>query len=170
MGALIVVIIGLIGVLLGYIIGKSSSTSYLEKELDKFRQKAAHLQTELNAIHAKSESGSHILGFSSGPAVHANFNPDLASSVIGKKVTENDLTVIEGINPKVDQLLTTSGILSWKALSETSVDRCNEILSKAGERFTKYNPSTWPRQARLAYEGKWRDLKAWQDSLVGGVE
>ncbi|MEW5676875.1 hypothetical protein ABGT15_11230 [Flavobacterium enshiense] len=175
MSSLVVVSIALIGVLLGYLIGRSgilggNSLPYLEEELEKYRAKAARLTSELNALKSKSESGAHILGFTSGSPIHADFDEELASSVIGKHITENDFKVIEGIEPKVEELLTTSGILSWKSLSETSVDRCNEILAKAGERFAKYNPTTWPRQARLAYEGKWRDLKAWQDSLVGGVE
>jgi predicted flap endonuclease-1-like 5' DNA nuclease len=172
MGALVVIVVALIGVLLGYLIGKSSGNNSedLQKELDKYRRKSDELSGELNALKAKSASGSHTLGFSSEPAVHEPFDAELASSVMEKKVVENDLKILEGVGPKIEELFKTSGIQSWKMLSETSVDRCNEILSKAGEGFAFHNPGTWPRQARLAYEGKWRDLKVWQDSLEGGVE
>lgn len=175
MSTLLIALIGLIGVLLGYIIGKSGSFGAnsllnLREDRDRYRTRVKELTEEINALKSKTESGSHILGFSSEPPVHADFDPNFASSVIGKKVSENDLKVIEGIGPKIEELLKTSGIQTWKMLSETSVNRCNEILSKAGERFAFHNPGTWPRQARLAYEGKWRDLKAWQDSLVGGLE
>ncbi|MDG1393490.1 MAG: 50S ribosomal protein L21, partial [Flavobacteriaceae bacterium] len=27
---------------------------------------------------------------------------------------------------------------------------------------------TWPKQARLAYDGKWKKLLEWQDELDGG--
>ena len=27
---------------------------------------------------------------------------------------------------------------------------------------------TWPKQARMAYEGKWQELRQWQDKLNGG--
>ena len=87
-----------------------------------------------------------------------------------KKVNENDLKIIEGIGPKIEELFKTSGILTWKALSETSVDRCREILNKAGERFQIHDPGTWPRQAKLCYEGKWQELKDWQATLDGGRE
>ena len=100
------------------------------------------------------------------PVSEANqFNADSVKAVYGKKVKENDLKIIEGIGPKIEELFKTSGILSWKALSEISVDGCNKILDKAGERYRIHDPGTWPRQAKLAYEGKWQELKTWQEKL-----
>lgn len=172
MGAVIVLIVGLMGVLLGYIIGKSASNSKSESvsDADKYKRKIAVLSSEIEVLKAKIASGSHVLGFTTAPPEYHPFDHDLASSVLGKDVEENDLKVIEGVGPKIEKLFKTSGILTWKSFAEMSVDRCNEILSKAGEQFARHNPSTWPRQARLAYEGKWRDLKVWQDSLQGGLE
>lgn len=74
------------------------------------------------------------------------------------------------LGPKIEELFKTSGILTWKSLSETSVDRCNEILDKAGDRFRIHDPGTWPRQSKLAYEGKWQELKDWQEKLDKGKE
>ncbi|ESU24526.1 hypothetical protein FEDK69T_09750 [Flavobacterium enshiense DK69] len=172
MGAFLVLLVGLIGVLLGYIIGKSAlnSNSKEASEVEKLKRRVAVLLSENEVLKAKIASGSHVLGFSPEPLVHPPFDHDLASSVLGKDVEENDLKVIEGVGPKIEQLFKTSGILTWKGLAEMSVDRCNEILNKAGDQFARHNPSTWPRQARLAYEGKWRDLKVWQESLQGGLE
>lgn len=175
MSTLLVVMIGLIGVVLGYIIGKSggfgkNGLADLVTDLEHKKQIISELQSEINRLKSRKDSGSHILGFTSHAPVPVDFDSELASSVIGKKVEENDLKIIEGIGPKIEELFKSSGIMSWKRLSETSVDRCNEILMKAGDRFAFHNPTTWPRQARLAYEGKWRDLKIWQDSLQGGLE
>ncbi|MBP8066459.1 MAG: hypothetical protein KAY31_03190 [Flavobacterium sp.] len=175
MSTLLIVIIGLAGVLLGYIIGKSggfgnNGLANLIAELERGKQKINDLQAEIDELKSQRDSGTHVLGFTSGAPVPVDFDPELASAVIGKKVEENDLKIIEGIGPKIEELFKSSGIMSWKRLSETSVDRCNEILMKAGDRFAFHNPTTWPRQARLAYEGKWRDLKVWQDSLAGGLE
>ncbi|ESU29674.1 hypothetical protein FLJC2902T_01470 [Flavobacterium limnosediminis JC2902] len=172
MGSVVVLVVGLIGVLLGYIIGKSSSGSNLEKtsEVEKYKRKIAVLSSEMEVLKAKIASGSHVLGFTAEPPEYHEFDHDLASSVLGREVEENDLKVIEGIGPKIEQLFKTSGIQTWKSFAEMSVDRCNEILNKAGGQFALHNPSTWPRQARLAYEGKWRDLKVWQESLQGGLE
>lgn len=174
MVSLIVLAVGLMGVLLGYLIGKSSASNAVaarhKTDLAKYKKKLSKLSDEIDSLKKKNDtSATPILGFS-GPLIVEPFDEKVAASVLGKKVQENDLTIIEGIGPKVEELFKTSGILTWKSLSETSVDRCNEILSKAGELFDFYNAATWPRQARLAYQRRWNDLKAWQESLSGGVE
>jgi hypothetical protein len=53
-------------------------------------------------------------------------------------------------------------------MSETPTEKLQEVLNSAGERFSIHNPSTWAKQAQLAYEGKWAELKKWQDELDGG--
>lgn len=167
---LIPVLTGLICALLGYLLGRSSASDshnskQLQIDLDNCRSKSSDLAAELEALKRHGST----MGFAAVTSV-LPFNADLAASVFGKKIAENDLKVIEGIGPKIEELFNTSGIFSWKSLSETSVDRCNEILHKAGERFVVHNPTTWPRQARMAYEGKWQELKDWQDQLDGGKE
>lgn len=166
---LIPVITGLICALLGYLLGRSSASSHnskqLQIDLDNCRSKSSDLAAELEALKRHGAT----MGFATVTSV-LPFNANLTASVFGKKIVENDLKVIKGIGPKIEELFNTSGIFSWKSLSETSVDRCNEILHKAGERFAVHNPATWPRQARMAYEGKWQELKDWQDLPDGGKE
>ena len=104
MSTVFVVIIGLIGVLLGYIIGKSggfgkNGLADLITELDHKKQRINELESELNRFKSKNDSSSHILGFTSSEPIHADFDPELASSVIGKKIEENDLK--EKINKHV---------------------------------------------------------------------
>lgn len=98
------------------------------------------------------------------------FNEEAARLVFGKKIKEDDLTIVEGIGPKIQELFKENGISTWKILSETSVERLKEILTIGGDRFIIHNPGTWSRQAELAYQGKWQELKEWQDFLIGGVE
>ena len=31
-----------------------------------------------------------------------------------------------------------------------------------------HTPDTWPAQAQMAADGKWDELKVWQDELDGG--
>jgi large subunit ribosomal protein L27 len=87
----------------------------------------------------------------------------------GKKEGD-DLKKIEGIGPKIAELLNNAGIMTFAQLSETSVDSIKAILEEAGSRFSIHNPSTWPKQAGLAAKGKWDELKALQDELDGGKE
>ena len=101
-------------------------------------------------------------------------HPDLDASGgiyhMGKKITQNDLTVVEGIGPKIQQLLHDNGISTWQVLSETPVEKLKQILEDAGDRFRIHNPSSWPKQAGMAYAGEWDRLKEYQDFLDGGKD
>ena len=81
------------------------------------------------------------------------------------------MKIVEGIGPKIEELYHNAGIKTWKALSETSTEKSQSILIAAGERYSVHNPSTWARQAELAYHGKWQELKAgkWQEFTAGKV-
>jgi predicted flap endonuclease-1-like 5' DNA nuclease len=80
----------------------------------------------------------------------------------------DDLTRIEGIGPKIQQLLNDAGILTWGQLATAPVDRLKNILHLAGERFQIHDPTSWPDQAKLAAEGRWDELDELQDILQGG--
>ena len=81
---------------------------------------------------------------------------------------KDDLTKVEGIGPKIKGLLNDESIWSFKQLSETGVSRIEKILDEAGPRYRMHSPKTWPEQAKMAYEGKWDELKIWQDNHKGG--
>jgi len=85
-----------------------------------------------------------------------------------KKWKMDDLKIVEGIGPKIEELLHNADIKTWKALSETSVERLKEILDAAGSTFQIHDPGTWAQQAALADQGKWDELKKWQDELDAG--
>jgi predicted flap endonuclease-1-like 5' DNA nuclease len=80
----------------------------------------------------------------------------------------DDLRVIEGIGPKIEEVLYSNGIQTYRDLAVTSVDRIREILATAGPRYTMHNPGTWSAQANLAANGEWENLKAYQDFLNAG--
>lgn len=89
---------------------------------------------------------------------------------LGKPIKENDLTVIKGISPKIEEILNQDGIKTWKKLSKAPVSRLQKILKKAGDRFLFHKPETWPKQALLAADGKWQELKKFQDYSDRGKE
>ncbi|MCC6462907.1 MAG: 50S ribosomal protein L27 [Saprospiraceae bacterium] len=92
-----------------------------------------------------------------------------AKKAAAKKAPKaNDLKIVEGVGPKIEQLLKDGGITTWEELAEASVDRLKEILEAAGSRYQIHDPSTWPAQAKFAAEGRWDDLKDYQDMLLGG--
>lgn len=85
-----------------------------------------------------------------------------------KKYKKEDLTIVEGIGPKISELLHNAGINNWNDLANSTADRIKEILDAAGSRFKLAEPRTWPQQAKLADEGKWNELEDLQDKLDGG--
>ena len=75
----------------------------------------------------------------------------------------DDLTKIEGIGPKIAQVLADAGINTFAALASTSTGRLREILNAAGSRYRITDPTTWPEQAAHAAAGdrdKFNDLVA----------
>ncbi len=80
----------------------------------------------------------------------------------------NDLKIIEGVGPKIEQILKEGGIETWDDLANASADRLKEILEAAGSRYQMHDPSTWPAQAKFAAQGQFDDLKEYQDMLIGG--
>lgn len=85
-----------------------------------------------------------------------------------KKVKQDDLKIIEGIGPKIEELFHNAGITTWAALASADPAQLKEILNEAGSRYQMHDPSTWPQQAALANEGAWDDLQTLQDNLKGG--
>ena len=74
---------------------------------------------------------------------------------VGAAGQADDLTKIEGIGPKIAQVLADAGITTFAALAGTSAGRLREILNAAGSRYRITDPTTWPEQAAHAAAGEW---------------
>ena len=82
----------------------------------------------------------------------------------------DDLKKIEGIGPKIEQILHEGGITTFAQLAESDADAVKELLTAAGPRYAIHNPATWAKQAAMAANGQWDELKELQDKLDGGKE
>jgi predicted flap endonuclease-1-like 5' DNA nuclease len=91
--------------------------------------------------------------------------PDLRSGSIGPGA---DIELVEGIGPKIAELLRARGLGSFGALAQASPGTLREILDDNGPAYRVADPSTWPEQARLAADGRWDELRSLQDSLNAG--
>jgi predicted flap endonuclease-1-like 5' DNA nuclease len=80
----------------------------------------------------------------------------------------DDLTVVEGIGPKIAELLHAGGITTFAALAGMSPAGLQAILDAAGPNFKLAVPATWPEQAALAAQNRWAELKVLQDKLNAG--
>jgi len=173
---LIPLLVGAICALLGYLLGKllggsnqddcNDRIARLEADLEACKKGRLQLESDLKL--AKTASTNTVASFAAPAAALIAFNADAAKAVFSKKIKENDLTVVEGIGPKIQELFHNHDVKTWKALSECSVDKCQSVLDSGGDRFKVHTPRTWSEQAKMAYEGRWADLLKWQDELDGG--
>lgn len=88
----------------------------------------------------------------------------------GKSIKQDDLKMVEGVGPKIEGLLHDAGIKTWEDLANAPTEDVQKILDEAGPRYRMHQPTTWSKQARLAADGKWDELVAYQDHLDGGRE
>lgn len=93
-----------------------------------------------------------------------------AASSGGAPVQRDDLKRIEGIGSKIEKMLNDDLIYTWAELAAAPVDRLRGILRKGGDRYRMHDPKTWPDQAKLAAQGRWKELEELQDILQGGRE
>ncbi len=80
-----------------------------------------------------------------------------------------DFIIIEGIGPKINDLLHANHVTTFAQLSKMSIPEISAILEKGGDRFRLANPETWAQQAALCASNRWGELRKLQDELVAGV-
>jgi large subunit ribosomal protein L21 len=84
--------------------------------------------------------------------------------------TGDDLEIIEGIGPKIAQVLVGNGITTFAQLAATPADDVTAMLKASGGRFSLANTASWAEQAALLRDGKMDEFKKLTDELVGGVK
>lgn len=79
----------------------------------------------------------------------------------------DNLTLIEGIGPKIAAALVGAGVTTFARVAEMAPADLEAIVRSAGVRMVGKGES-WPMQARLAADGKMAELQELQDKLKGG--
>jgi len=125
-----------------------------EGQLEAFKSRALEVEAEAGQLDATSAEEAVVAA------------PVTESPVAATK--PDDLKRIEGIGPKIADMLNAHGILTFAQLAATDVQRLQRILEEAGPRFQLADPESWPEQAKLAAAGDWTALASLQDGLKGG--
>jgi predicted flap endonuclease-1-like 5' DNA nuclease len=123
-----------------------------QAETDALRADVANVRDEANSLRSELAT-----------------SEDRALKLAMAEVPQDDLTIIEGIGPKTADLLDGHDIRTFAVLAETSVERLRAILHEGGPGFRLSDPTTWPRQARLAANRQWTRLQQLKQQLTGGV-
>ncbi len=82
------------------------------------------------------------------------------------KLNDN-LEIIEGVGPKMREILESNGIKTWSQLATKSPKELRTVLDKYGDRYRIIDPKEWPGQAKLANSNEWSKLITQQESLGG---
>ncbi len=153
-----------VGLVVGWLIASSSCrgrVADLESRIQNLKGSLAERDRTVgsleNRIRELEESASAVS--QAEPAAVAVEEPEPVGP-------PDDLKRIEGIGPRISQLLQSEGIRTFQQLAEASVADLGEILSRANLRLA--DPATWPDQAGLAAAGEWRSLEIFQERLKGG--
>jgi large subunit ribosomal protein L27 len=86
------------------------------------------------------------------------------------KAEGDNLTAIEGIGPKTQAALYSSGITTYAQVASTSAEELLRIVKEEHNVHLVGDASTWPKQAQFLVDGDAEGLKAYQGRLVGGRE
>ncbi|MBT3385052.1 MAG: 50S ribosomal protein L27 [Prolixibacteraceae bacterium] len=63
-------------------------------------------------------------------------------------VKADDLKKLEGVGPKLAEILNAAGITTYAELAGTSIEKFKEILAEAGSRYASKDPAPWIEQAK----------------------
>ncbi|WP_276388800.1 hypothetical protein [Eudoraea chungangensis] len=162
---IIPLLVGVISAVFGFLIGKSQPSNSLElNELEALRREKANWHSSLEDCKRNLEAANIALQ----EKKDFPFNQALAKSIFGKSIRKDDLKIVEGIGPKIEGLFHNYDIRTWQELSLTSVKKCQDVLDSGGDRFKVHDPASWPMQAKMCYEGKWKELFKWQEEHKHG--
>jgi predicted flap endonuclease-1-like 5' DNA nuclease len=119
----------------------------------------------------KDESAVSTTSYMAMPAVPRGGGVDQQAAAMAGFIVkgEDDLPIIEGIGPKISDLLKANGVSSFARLGAMSVPEISAVLEKGGARFKLANPGSWAEQARLCADNRWAELRRLQDRLYAGV-
>ena len=188
-----------VSALLGFLIGKlrkSAKLNSLKKSLDDCYKKIDDLKNKIKSDLHYQDFDTQIKALKKSSIIGEKFDlnkikelkvastykptrpnkssrPSIkieAKKALGKTIEENDLKIVEGIGPNIEEILNKDGITTWRKLSKSPVLQLQKILNEAGGIFLSDKPDSWPEQSLLAAEGKWEELKKLQYYLEGDKE
>ena len=133
----------------------------------------AKSETEPETTSAETAQTEETAPVAAAPVVEEEATPVAATPAATEaeaSAEPDDLTKVEGIGPVIAEVLTEAGLDTFAKVADSTPEAIREIMDAAGSQFASHDPATWPQQAKLAAEGKWDELKDWQDELDGGRE
>jgi predicted flap endonuclease-1-like 5' DNA nuclease len=120
----------------------------------------SELESAQNALRVQEEKYTELLAQKN----HLSESLDKVSIPI----KPDNLKRIEGIGPKLEEMLNENQIFTFSQLSNTSIAKLQSILDDGGEAYRIHDPATWPEQAKLLAEGRIEEFEELTLVLKGG--
>ncbi len=120
------------------------------------------------SLEGTAEPAEPVAGTAEPAVESVELDLGAAAAVLGARIRRDDLTVIEGIGPKIAELCHAIGITTWDSLAATDAATLRSMLADAGARYQLHDPTSWPHQAGHLSRGEWEAFKALTDELDGG--
>jgi predicted flap endonuclease-1-like 5' DNA nuclease len=136
--------------------------TFIKPETKAEAPKAAEVKVEAPKVEEAPKAEAPKVEEAKVEAPQENVAPTAAAN-------NDDLTVVEGIGPKIATILNSNGINSFAQLADTTPDAIKGMLQAEGGITKNAEPGTWPEQAALLRDGKMDEFKALTDELVAGV-
>lgn len=127
--------------------------------------KAKELGSGLSSKGSSLSSETLVKGSSTLASLAASAKELTEKLASNLSIKHDDLQKLTGIGPTFASVLHRAGIHTYQQLAETSPQKLQALLIVEDEQFSKHDTSSWPKQAALAAQGEWEQLKAYQDNL-----
>lgn len=136
-------------------------------------------EADLRASLQRCEADKHMLSVAAkasapevsteGLGIASGMGDDDGNIYAGLFAADN-FQIIEGVGPKVNQVLIDAGYKNWSDLAKADSGDLRKYLDEAGKNFALCDPASWPHQASLAAAGDWDELIRYQRFTDGGRE
>ncbi|HPE82682.1 MAG: 50S ribosomal protein L21 [Aequorivita sp.] len=118
----------------------------------------------------KAEPKKETKAKAAAPKAKAETKAPAKKAAPKKAAKADDLKKIEGVGPKAAEAMVAAGMDTFAKVAKAKPEAIATILSEASSNLAHLVTDTWPKQAKLAADGKWDELKELQDKLDGGIE
>ena len=161
----IALIIFFLMVFLGWLV---SSKGWLKKEAAPAAVDHGHDSHDQGAHEThEAPAETHHLESAHGASVSTDaVSHQVEPAPAAKQAGPDDLTILEGVGPKVAKVLAGIGITTFAGLATADFASVRSALDAAGYKYME--PAGWIEQAALAAKGDMDGLKKLQGELKGG--
>ena len=146
----------LVSAILGYVIGYidvKQTVHELEKKLHQLERDIRSWRSQ-NPVFDNTKAASHFVA----AREQSVDNPS-------NQFQSDDLKIITGIDTKLEELLHSAQIHTFAELREKTPAELHEIVEHSGLAYQEKDLNTWPRQALLASQKLWEELKELQNEI-----